>query len=219
MVVRGLVCFQQGPHSRSILKHATRSQVYLHTCMQHLSIFTVPLVSLLYPLYDMSTSPQRSNNSWLRAGCSVSGVRSRMQASSTKQDSFCGGGVTWLRAASAHMLQRWHSHVGRPDYSSLSLLSLRPWRVLALQSSSSSSLQRASSMPSQHVPSEYQLQQHDQPGLEQRNGGQPSSRTHLIVFVNGLFGSPSNWTVVCEQLQQRLDMRETLLHPSQVNAR
>ncbi|KAG2423781.1 hypothetical protein HXX76_015057 [Chlamydomonas incerta] len=49
--------------------------------------------------------------------------------------------------------------------------------------------------------------------------GGPRGPTHLIVFANGLFGSPSNWTVICEQLQQRLDMNDTLLHPSQVNRR
>jgi hypothetical protein len=42
--------------------------------------------------------------------------------------------------------------------------------------------------------------------------------THLIVLVNGLFGSAANWDVIAEQLQQHLPP-DTLLHPSQVNAR
>lgn len=42
--------------------------------------------------------------------------------------------------------------------------------------------------------------------------------THLIVMVNGLFGSAANWDVIAEQLQQHLPP-DTLLHPSQVNAR
>lgn len=42
--------------------------------------------------------------------------------------------------------------------------------------------------------------------------------THLIVMVNGLFGSAANWDVMCEQLQQHLPP-DTLLHPSKVNAR
>lgn len=42
--------------------------------------------------------------------------------------------------------------------------------------------------------------------------------THLIVLVNGLFGSSSNWEVMCEQLRQHLPP-DTLLHPSTVNAR
>jgi hypothetical protein len=42
--------------------------------------------------------------------------------------------------------------------------------------------------------------------------------THLIVMVNGLFGSAANWDVMCEQLRQQLPP-DTLLHPSNVNAR
>jgi hypothetical protein len=42
--------------------------------------------------------------------------------------------------------------------------------------------------------------------------------THLIVMVNGLFGSAANWDVMCEQLQQQLPP-DALLHPSKVNAR
>lgn len=42
--------------------------------------------------------------------------------------------------------------------------------------------------------------------------------THLIVMVNGLFGSAANWDVICEQLKQHLPS-DTLLHPSKVNAR
>jgi len=45
-----------------------------------------------------------------------------------------------------------------------------------------------------------------------------ASPTHLIVMVNGLFGSAANWDVICEQLQQHLPP-DTLLHPSRVNAR
>lgn len=37
-------------------------------------------------------------------------------------------------------------------------------------------------------------------------------------MVNGLFGSAANWDVIAEQLQQQLPP-DTLLHPSQVNAR
>lgn len=48
-------------------------------------------------------------------------------------------------------------------------------------------------------------------------GGRPPP-THLIILVNGLFGSAANWDVIAEQLQQHLPP-DTLLHPSQVNAR
>jgi hypothetical protein len=43
--------------------------------------------------------------------------------------------------------------------------------------------------------------------------------THLIVMVNGLFGGPSNWDVIIEELHQHLDDQQTLLHASQVNTR
>lgn len=43
--------------------------------------------------------------------------------------------------------------------------------------------------------------------------------THLIVLVNGLFGGPGNWAVVCEALAQRLGGGDVLLHPSGVNVR
>ncbi|KAG2488152.1 hypothetical protein HYH03_013295 [Edaphochlamys debaryana] len=41
--------------------------------------------------------------------------------------------------------------------------------------------------------------------------------THLIIFANGLFGSPSNWSVIVEKLRERLDPKTVVLHPSQVN--
>jgi hypothetical protein len=47
---------------------------------------------------------------------------------------------------------------------------------------------------------------------------QTAGPTHLIILVNGLFGSASNWDVMCEQLRQHLPP-DTLLHPSTVNAR
>lgn len=46
----------------------------------------------------------------------------------------------------------------------------------------------------------------------------PPPPTHLIVMVNGLFGSATNWDVMCEQLRQHLPP-DTLLHASKVNAR
>ncbi|GLC52657.1 hypothetical protein PLESTB_000654200 [Pleodorina starrii] len=50
-------------------------------------------------------------------------------------------------------------------------------------------------------------------------GGGGGSATHLIVLANGLFGSPSNWSVICEQLQEHLDPATVVLHPSKVNRR
>ncbi|GIL80454.1 hypothetical protein Vretifemale_9661, partial [Volvox reticuliferus] len=49
------------------------------------------------------------------------------------------------------------------------------------------------------------------------SSGASASITHLIVMANGLFGSPSNWSVICEQLGQHLDMSTVALHPSKVN--
>lgn len=46
-----------------------------------------------------------------------------------------------------------------------------------------------------------------------------SDRTekHLIVLVNGLWGSPSNWTVVKEKLRDHLDPQEFVVHASNAN--
>ncbi len=46
-----------------------------------------------------------------------------------------------------------------------------------------------------------------------------SDRTekHLIVLVNGLWGSPSNWTVVKEKLRDHLDPQEFIVHASKAN--
>jgi hypothetical protein len=46
-----------------------------------------------------------------------------------------------------------------------------------------------------------------------------STRTHLVVLVNGLWGSPGNWSVVQERLREELDPEEFLLHASQVGGR
>ncbi len=40
---------------------------------------------------------------------------------------------------------------------------------------------------------------------------------HLIVLVNGLWGSPSNWTVVKEKLIDYLDPQEFILYASMTN--
>ncbi|GIL60273.1 hypothetical protein Vafri_14904 [Volvox africanus] len=49
------------------------------------------------------------------------------------------------------------------------------------------------------------------------SSGASATITHLIVMANGLFGSPSNWSVICEQLGEHLDMSTVVLHPSKVN--
>jgi hypothetical protein len=53
---------------------------------------------------------------------------------------------------------------------------------------------------------------------QRRQGALSTAPTHLIIMVNGLFGSSSNWDVMCEQLRQQLPP-DALLHPSKVNAR
>lgn len=64
------------------------------------------------------------------------------------------------------------------------------------------------------------LQQESGKQMHQQHPGAKglASPTHLVVMVNGLFGSAANWDVICEQLQQHLPP-DTLLHPSRVNAR
>lgn len=44
-------------------------------------------------------------------------------------------------------------------------------------------------------------------------------QTHLVVMANGLFGTPSNWDVIIEELQQsNLDLSHTLLVASNANS-
>ncbi|GLI70839.1 hypothetical protein VaNZ11_015852, partial [Volvox africanus] len=54
-------------------------------------------------------------------------------------------------------------------------------------------------------------------GCSGSSSGPSATITHLIVMANGLFGSPSNWSVICEQLGEHLDMSTVVLHPSKVN--
>lgn len=42
---------------------------------------------------------------------------------------------------------------------------------------------------------------------------------HLVVMVNGLWGSPANWNCLCSALQKQLKDQDVLLHPSRVNVR
>ncbi|PNH09122.1 hypothetical protein TSOC_004283 [Tetrabaena socialis] len=46
-------------------------------------------------------------------------------------------------------------------------------------------------------------------------GGGGGGATHLVIMANGLFGSPDNWSVIREQLQQHLDTGAVVLHASQ----
>ncbi len=48
------------------------------------------------------------------------------------------------------------------------------------------------------------------------------AKTHVIVLVNGLFGTAENWTVVVEKLRERLDeasLRTTLVMASMASSR
>ena len=48
------------------------------------------------------------------------------------------------------------------------------------------------------------------------------AKTHVIVLVNGLFGTAENWTVVVEKLRERLDeasLRTTLIMASMASSR
>lgn len=44
------------------------------------------------------------------------------------------------------------------------------------------------------------------------------SKKHIIVMANGLFGTSSNWDVVIEELQKKLDLSHTLLVASNANS-
>lgn len=44
-----------------------------------------------------------------------------------------------------------------------------------------------------------------------------AAKTHLVVLVNGLFGSPANWTVIAGLLNQHLDQDSVLIHISAAN--
>jgi E3 ubiquitin-protein ligase FANCL len=63
-----------------------------------------------------------------------------------------------------------------------------------------------------------QAQASSSSSLHPAAGNSRPAPTHLVVLVNGLFGSASNWDVLCEALSQALPP-DTLLHPSQVNSR
>ena len=50
------------------------------------------------------------------------------------------------------------------------------------------------------------------------SGSDSKSKKHLVVMANGLFGRSSNWDVIIEELQQRLDISETLIVASNANS-
>ena len=59
-------------------------------------------------------------------------------------------------------------------------------------------------------------------GLTSLATSEPGAKTHVIVLVNGLFGTAENWDVVVEKLQQRLppaSLRSTLILASRASSR
>ena len=59
-------------------------------------------------------------------------------------------------------------------------------------------------------------------GITALNTDNADAKTHVIVLVNGLFGTAENWTVVVEKLRERLGeaaLRSTLIMASMASSR
>ncbi len=59
-------------------------------------------------------------------------------------------------------------------------------------------------------------------GITALSGNDADSKTHVVVLVNGLFGTAENWTVVVEKLRERLDgaaLASTLIMASMASSR
>jgi len=59
-------------------------------------------------------------------------------------------------------------------------------------------------------------------GITALSGNDADAKTHVVVLVNGLFGTAENWTVVVEKLRERMDgaaLRSTLIMASMASSR